>query len=315
MPLLRMFLLIFLIPNVSAVLSIERQKRHMLNALNLIDRPPRFHHTPVIPSFLSRTSDFSGGIRQTLVLESNEKTWSCLTAATPVPDCFQYSLDEIRNSDTISANLIFDLAPQFLGNQSIIGSICAYEVDEMFGEIKYLERFEVDDKLDENTKKVVVDVSQSVHIWTRKHNRQMIKIEVLSTSLKVLDLKEILLSAPHLEVTVIRPKGPEAPSDCTGCCVVPFYVNFTEIGWNDWILSPPGFYANFCSGSCAAHYETDETYRFMRRAFSASEAAMLPEPTCAPSHYGSIDLIIALSPWEIRKMRVHGMRALACSCS
>lgn len=38
----------------------------------------------------------------------------------------------------------------------------------------------------------------------------------------------------------------------TECCREQFYVNFEEIGWNDWILHPTGYHAYFCRGSCAS---------------------------------------------------------------
>lgn len=35
------------------------------------------------------------------------------------------------------------------------------------------------------------------------------------------------------------------------CCRESFYVSFADIGWDDWIISPPGYNAYFCKGSCA----------------------------------------------------------------
>ena len=34
------------------------------------------------------------------------------------------------------------------------------------------------------------------------------------------------------------------------CCRESLYVNFTEIGWHDWIVSPSGYDANYCRGTC-----------------------------------------------------------------
>ena len=82
-------------------------------------------------------------------------------------------------------------------------------------------------------------------------------------------------------------------------------------GWNDWILSPSGFYANYCSGSCSN--ELDENYQMMK--LSSKDQSMIPEPGCAPNYYGSIDMIVALTFQDIRKTRIHGMRALSCSCT
>lgn len=41
--------------------------------------------------------------------------------------------------------------------------------------------------------------------------------------------------------------------DCkqsSSCCIRNFYLNFTAIGWSDWIYKPKGFWANYCSGAC-----------------------------------------------------------------
>lgn len=37
----------------------------------------------------------------------------------------------------------------------------------------------------------------------------------------------------------------------TECCRDSIYIDFAEIGWNDWIISPKGYHAYFCRGSCA----------------------------------------------------------------
>lgn len=34
------------------------------------------------------------------------------------------------------------------------------------------------------------------------------------------------------------------------CCRESLFVNFTEIGWNDWIVEPKGYHVNYCRGQC-----------------------------------------------------------------
>lgn len=34
------------------------------------------------------------------------------------------------------------------------------------------------------------------------------------------------------------------------CCKQRFYVSFKTLGWDDWIIAPPGYYANYCRGDC-----------------------------------------------------------------
>ncbi|XP_018322728.1 inhibin beta A chain [Agrilus planipennis] len=36
----------------------------------------------------------------------------------------------------------------------------------------------------------------------------------------------------------------------TDCCRESLYISFADIGWDDWIISPSGYNAYFCKGSC-----------------------------------------------------------------
>ncbi|XP_066450132.1 inhibin beta A chain-like [Eleutherodactylus coqui] len=46
-------------------------------------------------------------------------------------------------------------------------------------------------------------------------------------------------------------------TECTGdvqiCCLKKFYMAFKDIGWNDWIISPTGYFMNLCEGRCPIH--------------------------------------------------------------
>ncbi|KAG8239780.1 hypothetical protein J437_LFUL019323 [Ladona fulva] len=50
-------------------------------------------------------------------------------------------------------------------------------------------------------------------------------------------------------------KRPQRNINCapglTECCRESLYISFAEIGWDDWILQPPGYHAYFCKGSCS----------------------------------------------------------------
>ncbi|XP_005986412.3 inhibin beta B chain-like [Latimeria chalumnae] len=37
------------------------------------------------------------------------------------------------------------------------------------------------------------------------------------------------------------------------CCKKDFYVDFKDIGWNDWIVKPEGYHMNYCVGLCPLH--------------------------------------------------------------
>ncbi|XP_025900882.1 inhibin beta C chain-like [Nothoprocta perdicaria] len=37
------------------------------------------------------------------------------------------------------------------------------------------------------------------------------------------------------------------------CCRKDYYVDFRDIGWNDWIIKPEGYQINYCVGQCPLH--------------------------------------------------------------
>ena len=55
-----------------------------------------------------------------------------------------------------------------------------------------------------------------------------------------------------LNIADRRERNKRSADNCgTGCCMENFYVNFTAIGWDDWIIVPKGYAANHCTGSCS----------------------------------------------------------------
>ncbi|XP_067832384.1 inhibin beta B chain-like [Heptranchias perlo] len=51
----------------------------------------------------------------------------------------------------------------------------------------------------------------------------------------------------------VRKRGIECMEKLNFCCRKRFFVNFHDIGWDDWIIMPIGYYANYCLGNCAPH--------------------------------------------------------------
>ncbi|XP_048367279.1 inhibin beta A chain [Sphaerodactylus townsendi] len=50
-----------------------------------------------------------------------------------------------------------------------------------------------------------------------------------------------------------RRRGLECDGKVNICCKKHFFVSFKDIGWNDWIIAPPGYHANYCEGDCPTH--------------------------------------------------------------
>ncbi len=108
------------------------------------------------------------------------------------------------------------------------------------------------------------------------------------------------------------------PSGSNYCCKQAFFVNFTEIGWNDWILQPQGYFANYCSGECV--HASIGVYNSV-----AGQVAKTKElkgekfekeliPCCAPSRMNPISLLYVVADGQVRKRNLLNMIVESCGC-
>lgn len=110
--------------------------------------------------------------------------------------------------------------------------------------------------------------------------------------------------------------------DCHGaiagqCCKEKFYVDFRELGWDDWIIAPHGYYANYCKGDCSGprtpdkfqsyHSHVIEEYRKMDRLSGL-------QPCCAPLKFSSMSLIYFEENQKIVKRDLPKMVVDECGC-
>jgi inhibin beta len=58
----------------------------------------------------------------------------------------------------------------------------------------------------------------------------------------------------HTDSSSSRRLRRRTPLDCSpttsACCKQRFFVSFRALGWDDWIIAPSGYYANYCRGDC-----------------------------------------------------------------
>lgn len=109
--------------------------------------------------------------------------------------------------------------------------------------------------------------------------------------------------------------------DCHGnntlCCKERFYVSFRELGWDDWIIAPSGYFANYCRGDCGGvrtpdmvashHAHVIEEYRKMDRLNGMT-------PCCAPLKFSSMSLIYFGPDMNIIKRDLPKMVVDECGC-
>lgn len=110
--------------------------------------------------------------------------------------------------------------------------------------------------------------------------------------------------------------------DCSGaprgqCCKEQFYVNFKQLGWDDWVIAPNGYFANYCRGDCSGprtpdafvnhHSHLIEEYRRMDRLAGL-------QPCCTPVKFSSTSLIYYGPDKNIIKRDLPKMVVEECGC-
>ncbi|CAL8300870.1 unnamed protein product [Lota lota] len=102
------------------------------------------------------------------------------------------------------------------------------------------------------------------------------------------------------------------------CQRAPLFVDFEEIGWAGWIISPRGYNANHCKGSCP--FPLGESLRATNHATvqSIMHALKLSDdvgsPCCVPDKLQSISLLYFDDEENVVLKQYDDMVAVSCGC-
>ncbi|XP_047354833.1 inhibin beta chain [Vespa velutina] len=150
--------------------------------------------------------------------------------------------------------------------------------------------------------------------------------------------------SPHVIESSLNPKGAQDPDrpflvvrtdpaavkrvrrraiECSGaikgqCCKQRFYVSFSQLGWDDWIIAPQGYYANYCRGDCAAGHRTPDTflnyYTHVIEEYRKMDRLAGMQPCCAPLKFSPMSLIYYGPDSNIIKRDLPKMVVDECGC-
>lgn len=106
--------------------------------------------------------------------------------------------------------------------------------------------------------------------------------------------------------------------DCVGkiavhCCRRKFYVNFTKIGWDSWIIYPKGFEANFCDGQCRTGFDGDNGYLYTLQKMSQKNLTDFGR-CCTPSKMSALSMLYFDHDEYVIKRDIPNMRVDSCDC-
>ncbi|KAG8195178.1 hypothetical protein JTE90_027922 [Oedothorax gibbosus] len=72
------------------------------------------------------------------------------------------------------------------------------------------------------------------------------------------------------------------------------YVDFSDVGWNDWIIAPPGYNAYYCQGDCPFplpdHLNTTN-HAIVQTLVNSANPAAVPRACCVPTELSPISML------------------------
>lgn len=102
----------------------------------------------------------------------------------------------------------------------------------------------------------------------------------------------------------------------SSCKKTSLHVDFKEIGWDSWIIAPPGYDAYQCKGTCAFPLEDNlTTTHAMARTLVRLKNPMKAVPVCCvPTKLAPISLLYLENGVVTFKLQYEGMSVSECGC-
>lgn len=94
------------------------------------------------------------------------------------------------------------------------------------------------------------------------------------------------------------------------------YVDFSDVGWNDWIVAPPGYHAFYCQGECpfplAEHLNS--TNHAIVQTLVNSVNTNIPRACCVPTDLSPISLLYLDEYEKVILKNYQDMVVEGCGC-
>lgn len=118
----------------------------------------------------------------------------------------------------------------------------------------------------------------------------------------------------------VRRRGVDCSGDSRMCCRKEFFVDFREIGWEDWIIQPRGYPMNYCAGLCPQHVAgapglAASFHAAVLNLIKANTAEAAVDSCCVPTQRRPLSLLYYDRDSNIVKTDIPDMIVDACGCA
>jgi len=97
----------------------------------------------------------------------------------------------------------------------------------------------------------------------------------------------------------------------------PLYVDFGEVGWNDWIVAPAGYQAFYCAGECPYYmpdYLNATNHAVVQALVNSVNPSLVPRPCCVPTYMRPISMLYVDGEDKVVIKNYQNMVVEACGC-
>lgn len=95
------------------------------------------------------------------------------------------------------------------------------------------------------------------------------------------------------------------------------YVDFSDVGWNDWIVAPPGYDAYFCHGECPyplADHLNSTNHAIVQTIVNSVNPKAVPLTCCVPTELSTISMLYVDEYEKVVLKNYQDMVVEGCGC-
>lgn len=115
----------------------------------------------------------------------------------------------------------------------------------------------------------------------------------------------------------VNPFVENAIENTRSCQMQTLYIDFKDLGWNDWIIAPDGYGAFYCSGECNfplnAHMNATN-HAIVQTLVHLLQPKKVPKPCCAPTRLGALPVLYHLNDENVNLKKYRNMIVKSCGC-
>lgn len=95
------------------------------------------------------------------------------------------------------------------------------------------------------------------------------------------------------------------------------YVDFGDVGWDDWIVAPHGYNAFYCQGQCPfplSEHLNATNHAIVQTLMNSVDSSSAPKPCCVPTELSSISMLYMDEYDQVVLKTYQQMVVEACGC-